>query len=261
MVAVSRKKVETERALFLGDWHVPYQDMIAVELAFSFMEWFGPDTIFLIGDFQDFYSVSRFDIDPERIQSLQHELDVGRGILKRLRRAAPDARIVYLSGNHEHRLTKFLWAHPKISGLRNLQLPSLLGLEELEIEYHTYHEQLNWYGLLVEHGDRASKKSAYTAAAMMDARGVSGITGHTHRLGAHFRSDNAGNKVWYENGCLCRLDAEYVIGKPNWQHGFSVGFGLSGRTRFIVEQVPILSGRLFYNGQLWEAKVGGKAKR
>ncbi|MCA8938790.1 MAG: hypothetical protein KDB07_03230, partial [Planctomycetes bacterium] len=52
----------------------------------------------------------------------------------------------------------------------------------------------------------------------------SGISGHTHRLGIHYRTTLAGTKFWIENGCLCNLDPDYTHGQPDWQHGFTSGY-------------------------------------
>jgi predicted MPP superfamily phosphohydrolase len=261
-VQVQRTRPESERAIFLGDVHVPFEDKAAVDLALAFTRWFKPETVFLIGDIIDFYSIpSKFDRDPSRLLALQEELDATVAFLKRVRKAAPNARIVYLSGNHEHRLIRYLWKHPEISVLKSLRLPVQLGLDDLEIEHHEYHEQVQWHGLLVEHGDRVSKVSAATAKSMLDARGVCGISGHVHRLGMYYKTDNSGVKVWMENGCLCSLSPSWIIGKPNWCHGFTIGYANKGSKRFICEQIPILSGKLWYQGQLWEAKREGVAGR
>lgn len=252
---------ESERAMWVGDVHCPFFDPVAVDLIFAFARWFKPDAFFCLGDWADFYAVSRFDKDPQRLLSLQDELNTTKSLLGKLRQTLPNARIVYLEGNHESRLVRYLWQHPEISTLDNLRLPVLLGLDDLEIEHYDYSKQLQWHGLLIEHGDRVRGKSAATARAMMEARGVSGITGHTHRLAAYYRTDNSGVKVWYENGCACQLRPSYIIGAPDWQQGFTVGYALKGRQRFLCEQIPILSGRLFYAGKLWEAETPPPVRR
>ncbi len=248
-------KPATERAVFLGDWHVPYHDPVAVELVFAFVKWFRPTVVFLIGDYLDCYAVpSRFEKDPQKRLGFQDELDAGNAILRRLRlTVGQECRIVYMDGNHEHRLPRALCGIPEFASLRSLTIPALLGLDDLGIEHRTYHQSEQWHGLHIEHGDRVRSVSGATAKAMLEARGVSGISGHTHRQGSYFKTDRSGVRVWYENGALCRLDPEYVIGRPpNWQQGFSVGYALKGRTRFALEQVTIFSKRLFYAGNLWE---------
>lgn len=251
---IQMRRVETERSVYLSDWHVPYHDKTAIELVFNFLRWFKPHTIFLVGDFLDFYQISRFSKDPERLLELQQDLNIAKGILRRIRKDHQKARIVYMDGNHEHRLTTYLWQHPEISTLDKLKLPELLELPESKIEHHNYHEQLKWYGLLVEHGDRVSKHSAYTAKSMVEARGVSGISGHSHRLATHFRYDNSGMKLWAENGCLCELNPSYVIGVPNWMQGFTVAQAVRKSDRFFIEQIPIIKHKIFYSGLLWDKK-------
>jgi predicted phosphodiesterase len=257
-VQVTHAKADTETAIFLGDIHIPYHDPVSIELVLSFLQWFRPDSVYIIGDCLDFYAISRFNKDPQRMLSLQEELDAGVALLARIRKAIGNkARLVYLSGNHEHRLLRYLWDHPEISTLNSLRIPSLLRLDEVEADYHDYTEQLQWHALLVEHGDRVRGKSSATACAMLESRGVCGVSGHSHRLGTFYRTDNSGVKMWMENGCLCSLSPSYLIGKPNWCQGFSIVRALRGRRRFLCEQVPILSHRLFYSGRLWEMKRAG----
>jgi predicted phosphodiesterase len=245
----SGKPVGDERAVVVSDLHVPYHDPVAVELVFDFLRWFTPDTLFINGDLLDFYALSRFSKDPERALSLQEELDQGQGLLERFRATLPKARLVFLEGNHEARLQRYLWDHPEVSKLKSLQMPALLGLEDLEIEHHGYQAPQMWRGVLIEHGSVVRKASAATAKAMLDQRGTSGISGHTHRLGMHYRTNYSETAVWAENGCLCALEPEYCI-KPDWQQGFSVLHGWENR--FLLEQIPILRRRLFYHGVLWE---------
>jgi hypothetical protein len=251
-VAVTCSKVPMERAVFLGDVHEPFSDPAAVELAVRFTQWFKPDTVFLNGDILDCLQVSDYDRDPERLTGFQKDLDKGKQFLHRVRKAAPHARITYLGGNHEDRLTRYLCRHPEISSLNSLRWQTLLGLDELGVEFFEYGKPQRWHGLIVEHGDRVSKHSGATARSMLEARGVSGISNHVHRMGVSYRSDYSGVKAWYENGCLCDLNPSYTKARPNWQHGFTVGYARSGHGRFLLEQIPILAGKLFFGDRLWE---------
>jgi predicted phosphodiesterase len=250
------KPDDIHKVVFLGDVHAPYHDPVAMGLVFDFLRWFKPDFVYLIGDWIDFYQLSRFDKDPQRILGLQDEIDQCRELMAKTREACPNAWLYFREGNHEHRLTRYLCAHPEIASLRSLQLPVLLDFQQLEIDYCPYNGDLDHYGFLVEHGDVARKHSGYTAKAMLDKRGISGITGHTHRLGAHYVTDAAGDKVWYENGCLCHTNPEYILGRPNWQQGFSVLHNWDDR--FQVEQICMHNHRIFYNGYLWEQERRGR---
>ncbi len=246
-------KVKSERALFLNDFHIPYHDPISVDLVIDFCKWFKPNIVFLIGDFLDFYAISHFDRDPQRLLGLQEEINEGKKILKRICNAIDsETTIEFLEGNHEHRLIRYLWRHPEISSLESLHLKELLDLDNLNISHHAYHEHLEWHGLHIEHGNKVRTHSGATAMAMLTARGVSGISGHSHRLGTFYRTDNRGIQAWFENGCLCDLSPEYIIGLPNWQQGFSVGFGLEEDNRFNITPIPIIKHRIFYEGMIWK---------
>jgi hypothetical protein len=242
-----------EKIAFMGDVHIPFQDNRAVMLSLEFLRWFQPHYLYLIGDIVDFYAVSRYDKDPDRILGLQDELDEAMGLLDRYRTAVgPETKIIFREGNHEHRLTKYLRNQPEIAKLRTLRLPALLEFKNWNIHYSPYSRHLDHRGFLVEHGDIVRKHSGYTARGMLERRGVSGITGHTHRLGAHYATDHGGIKMWFENGCLCSLKPEYMLGTPNWQHGFSVAHALKGDNRLHVSQVPIMKDRVFYNDHIFQ---------
>jgi predicted MPP superfamily phosphohydrolase len=250
MLSIRSTTPKTERVVFLSDIHVPYHDPVAITLVYKFLSWFKPTGIYVIGDLLDFYSLSRFDKDPTRLLTLQQELDEGVEFLAKLRSICPEAYIYFREGNHEYRLTRYLCAHPELYTLRALQLPAMLKFKDLEIEYCDYNGALDHYGFLVEHGDIVRRHSGYTAKGMLDKRGISGITGHTHRMGSHFQTNTAGTTCWYENGCLCKTDPEYILGQPNWQQGFSVLY--SWDNQFAIDQLRISQNRLFYQGRMWE---------
>lgn len=84
----------------ISDIHFPYQDDKAIKAALDFIKTNPVDTIILNGDILDFYDVSSFDKEPDRINSLQKEIDMAQKFFKKLRTIKPDARIVFIKGNH-----------------------------------------------------------------------------------------------------------------------------------------------------------------
>lgn len=84
----------------LSDIHFPYHDEKALKAVYNFLSNTHVDTIILNGDILDFYDVSSFDKDPDRINSLQKEIDMAQKFFKKLRSLAPKARIVFVKGNH-----------------------------------------------------------------------------------------------------------------------------------------------------------------
>ena len=204
-----------------SDYHFPYQDENAVKQLLVFIKDYKPDCVILNGDVLDFYCLSRFDKDPERIGTLQDELNQVSKFLKDLREVCKKkTRIVYVLGNHEDRLRKYIWTHNELAGLENLQLEKLIDTKTPNVEVV---KRFKLDSLLFTHGSIVRKYSAYSANAELDKYQTSGSSGHTHRLGSYFKSGYSGNREWHESGCMCRLDAQYLDSEPNWQQGFLVG--------------------------------------
>lgn len=241
-----------EKHVNIGDTHGVFVEQEVWKAVLDFIRDFKPDQINLLGDIIDFYDVSRFDKNPMRRVVLGREIDFTKDvILAELRRAAPKARIVWVEGNHENRLTRYLWSRaPELASLPNLDMTQLFALQKLKIEYQM--DPIPVGNVNMMHGHMVRKHSAYTAKAMLDDMGKSVIHNHTHRLGAHYKTDHGGAHVAFENGCLCTMDMEYVSGKPNWQHGFSVGWVLPNGN-FHFEQVAVIDGGFIFGGKFYGA--------
>lgn len=249
-----------EKSIFIGDIHTPFQDDVCMNIVFKFMKWFKPNYIFLLGDIIDFYGLSHFDKDPQRITSLQDDLDTTITYLYKLRQENPKAKIVYFEGNHELRLQKYLWQHPEISKLKVMQLENLLQLDKLKIEFIPQNKNYDYHNFQIEHGEIIRKHSGYTARGQMEKRGISGISGHSHRLGTHYLSNMGGDYIWLENGCLCSREPEYIK-NPNWQNGWSVGYFKENDNRFVMEQICITKNKAVYAGEEFNGLNYGKTQR
>lgn len=221
----------------LNDWHVPYEDPVAIQVAFGLCDEMQPQKI-VVHEMHDFYSISRFDKNPERKNDLQMEIDKVNKYLATLRATCPNSEIIMLKSNHTDRLKRYLWSRaPELHSLRALKLESLLELEKNEVQYK---EDLMFRGVLFKHGSIVRQDSSYTAKAEFIKEGCSGVSGHTHRLGIHYITKRGGKYVWVEGGCLCKVDADYIEGTANWQQGVSV-VSFQGNTRhFYATVVPII---------------------
>ena len=237
-----------EKAVFYSDFHAPYEDPWCVKIAEEFNAWFKPNYVFILGDLVDFYQLSKFDKSPYRMTELQNDLLSGKVILERLRTSAPKDKMVFFEGNHESRLRKWLWKHPEISSLQALSLPELLGLPTFGVEFVGSLTDYDYHGWSVEHGDIVRKWSGYTARGMMERRGTSGISGHTHRMGTNYMTDRGGDYVWIENGCMCDRHPEWIKA-PNWQNGFTVGWFKPADLRFTFDQVCVPDGKCVFAGR------------
>ena len=224
----------------LSDIHFPYHDEKALKAVYNFLSNTQVDTIILNGDILDFYDVSSFDKDPDRINSLQKEIDMAQKFFKKLRVLVPKARIVFIAGNHDgDRLERYLKKHPELYSLNALQIPNLLNLDNYVIEY--YRDEFRLGQLKIIHGDVIRKFSAYTAKAELEKHDTSGISGHSHRLSCYYYRTPERYLAWYESGCLCRLDPEYIK-SPNWSQGFLYGY--IEKDSFAVTPIPIVDGKI-----------------
>ena len=247
---IRNERPDCFKAVVFNDSHIPYEDVKVLELILDFTCREKPDMIAILGDFVDFYSISRFATEPDRANSLQEELDRAVMYLSMLRSHNPKAEIVYVQGNHEKRLTKYMWTTGReLSCLRSLKLPELLQLDKLNIRYE---ENGFWLGnLFLTHGSIVRKHASYTAKGELDKNGCNGISGHTHRDGKHTVRNRNGSFVWYENYCTCELDPEYIDGIANWSQGFSVVTTIGDD--FYVEQVHVKkSGKYIYGGKVYK---------
>lgn len=248
-----------ENHVYIPDLHAPYHDEAAFSTALAFVREFKPDHVWVLGDVCDFYALSRFDRRPDRALQLQSELDASVELLQRIRDAAPRARATLLKGNHEDRLRRFLWSKAgELAGLRSLDLVSLFELRRLRYDWvETGLTRVS--DLVVKHGTMVRSRAGYTATGELDRAGLSGVSGHTHRLAYVVRRTMAGSVAWAEAGCLCQLDPDYMEGSTaDWAHGLVYGHLEKGGNRFGLHLLPIVHGRVIYGGEEITVKAGRK---
>ena len=249
--APTRQDVET--SVFLSDVHIPSQDAEAVRVVLNFILWLKPTHVFLTGDIFDCYALSRFDKAPRRIIGLQSELDQLEDFLFHTRLAAgPDAEIHYMEGNHERRVQTYLTRHPELSELRGLKPENLFRLNDYGIQWHPQEEVYRHHGFIVTHGTVVRKHAGRSAQGEFEKYISSGISGHTHRAGSYTKTAMDSTYAWYELGCLCDLEPEYMVGTADWQHAIAVGHFIKGDNRFAIEQVQIPKRKLLYRGLLFD---------
>lgn len=237
--------------LFTGDAHYPFADERITRLICNFKEWLKPDSHIRVGDYFDFYQLSKFSINPLRSANLQSDIDTGTRGIKLECEASPDTDEYLILGNHCHRLQRFLWDTPKISQLRGNRFDVLTGTGKLGVKLASYEDGLMINDVyLARHGELIRKYSGWTAKAHYEKHGGNGIVGHSHRGGHYTKRDRFGVWGWAENFCLCDLNPEYVS-CPDWQHGFTIQTWFSNH-QYIIEQIPIINYRFIYGGKVFD---------
>lgn len=241
------------------DLHAPLHHEAAWELFLAVIDKVKPEGVTLGGDVLDLAQISRFVKKPSAMRQLQTDLDWAREhVFARINAVAPDATRTMVLGNHEgERWERYLWERcPEIAELRCLRMEVLLGLDELGWQFEPDGYELIPGVFVIEHGDRHTNAlgggSAMSARKEMIDQGISGCSGHTHRLGAFWRLDNAGYRVWYEGGCLCdqfKMREHRVTTRKrgrkleDWHLGFLIVYYSSQGQSFFVEAVPILQNK------------------
>jgi len=235
--------MRSERIVVMNDLQIPFQDRKSLDAVQYGLKDMKPDVIYLNGDIVDFYSLSRFDKDPERRLNLQSELTDAKIWLDKFRRANKNSRIVFIMGNHEERLQKYIRSRaPELEGLPGNRVDEVLGLKKIGIEYESKRYHIH-DGILISHLDRASKWGSARAIGLEHGKSV--IHGHSHKM-AHFKQ---GDKNFYDNGCLCKLDLEYLDGPSVWSQGFMVADKVKNKWRY--DPITIDGNEYMWNGSLY----------
>lgn len=245
-------------AVVLPDTHFPVHDPKAVAVAKALVREAQPDLVLHIGDLLDAHWLSRFDKNPDA-ERLQEEIDRARTFLHQIAQLAPQARRVLLAGNHEDRLTKAIWSMPGTASAigtltrfrQEITWPKLLGLDEIGWEWISTAQQSRTEilpGLITKHGSVVRKWSGQSGCGEWQKYGRSGVSGHSHRLGAFYHRDHNGSHVWIEAGCLCQVDPDYTQ-DPDWQQGVVVLTYNADGTRFNPELIYIQDGRAVWRGR------------
>lgn len=260
----TRRLPTIERHVFLSDLQIPDHDDLTMKAVEKFLEDFKPHVLHLVGDILNLTKVSKYDQDAYYDVDLVQEVEAGRAVLKHLtkllKKINPAIRIMFYEGNHEARLLRYLSNNaPQLAKLADedgyvLSLPRLLKLKELGITWIPYFKHHVERGnVVVEHGDIARAKAGYTAHAMLDRRGSSGVSGHTHRLALICRTQGDHERFWVENGSLCRrnMSSPYTK-KPDWIQGFSIGLYDSVSRLMHPSVIPIFEHQFAYGGRIYK---------
>lgn len=248
LVEPSTKK-STEVVLFMSDFHVPFEDKRLLESAIRLIQDVRPHRIVLNGDVSDFFSISRFNVEQDRMDDLQKELDQARYWRRRIREAAPRATIDECEGNHDVRMRNYVAQNARaLTSLESLNPDELSGRNELKFNSYSGSGFLLRPHFLVRHGTVIRKYQGFSAKAELESAKVSGTSGHTHRLGI-FRINGYKNLTWAESGCLCLLHPDYILGKPDWTNGAIIGQFSTKTDAFLLEEIQSDGNKLVYGGR------------
>lgn len=215
----------------------------------------GVDEIVLLGDYADFYPVSRHQKHPHVSHGLQQEVESVNEGLDQLDKLWPDARKVYLEGNHEFRLESFLVE----------KAPSLFGVTECKTlfrinqrplwSYHRFDRRQAYRILGSELYARHRPLATNPKSGLLRAM-VSYCYGDIHKIeeaqavGLDGRTYVAFCPGWL--GDETKQVFDYMAAQPQWQLGFAF-VSVDSLKNFHHQIVPIKNNRAIFNGKEFKA--------
>jgi hypothetical protein len=262
----------------------PTHDEAAIEICLAMIRQLKPEVIACVGDNLDLPEMGKYLTYPAYAQTTQASIDRATVFCAQMRAAAPNAKIVWLAGNHEERMPKYLLTNAAAAyGLRKgntpeswpvLSVPYLCRMDEYGVEYKPGYPAADFWinkKLKIIHGDRV-KSSGSTAHVYLNAEKVSVIYGHIHRIETAFKTredyDGPRTIMAASPGCLARIDGAIpstkggvdLDGRPltrheNWQQGVGViTYEDQGDHKFAYEVATIYNGWSMFRGKEYVAK-------
>lgn len=239
-----------QKVLIIPDTHAPYHDKKAWGLLLRAAKVLKPDTIAVLGDFFDFYSVSFHGKHPQRRFTLQEEIEAGAILLDDLESIGAKRKI-FIAGNHEYRLERYLQEKaPDLWGV--VDIASLLELKERGWEYVPYKEYAQIGKLYLTHDTGCSGAQAIKRA--LTDFGGNIVIGHIHRAGVVYQGCLKGSThVAASFGWLGDVSAaDYmhkVKAERDWVHGFGVAYLEKGGNCHL-QAIVMVDGRCVIEGKL-----------
>lgn len=244
-------KNKLEKILFVPDSHHPYVDKNAWNLMLKAGKEFKPDHVIILGDFADFYGVSSHSKDPNRAMRLKEEIDATKEALDQVI-ALGAKNNVFVSGNHEDRLERYL--RDKAPELFNfITIPQILELKEKGFKYTPYKQAYKIGKLNVTHDTGVAGRYAHYKA--LDTFQHNIIIGHTHRIGYCIEGDAQGQRHlgamlgWL--GDVNEIDYMHQVkARKEWSLGFGTGHMDTKTGVVYVTPVPIINGTCLVEGKI-----------
>lgn len=234
-----------KRILVLSDIHAPYHDCASLNAALDYGDTYNPDVVLLNGDVCDFYTISRYETNPE-MRDLAGEVKAVRDLLGHIRARFPKARLIFKLGNHDERWWSYLWRKaPELLGLELADFGELVHARQHRVEIVGEQRIIQCGHLSILHGHELPKgmTNPVNPARGVFLRAVDiALIGHQHRSSEHTETTMMGRTITcWSTGCLCDLHPEYAR-INRWNHGFAT-VDMTGND-FRVNNMRIRNGKI-----------------
>ncbi len=217
------------------------------------------DGYILIGDFLDFDCISSHNQNNLRAvegKRLFADYEHAGAILDRhqkiIRANNKNAEFVYIEGNHEARMTRYIDANPALEGM--VEVPTALELGRRKFKWVPYWTK----GTVFKVGKATFIHGRYTndahAKKHVARYGCNIFYGHLHDIQTYSAEmmGEGNTLVGQSLGCLC-LPQKYMQGAPDkWQQAITI-FEFFPDGTFTYSVIRIIKHRFIYAGKVYEA--------
>lgn len=238
------------------DTHVEYMDDKAWSCYLSFLDYYKPHGLINLGDFLNAEGLSHWPSDCFKPKRFIPEAIRAREVLAGLNTILTECKFkFFLCGNHEDwirqafvaKLPEFFDGSEAIGMLPTVD--SILALDSFGYQFIPLNHFLKIGKAHFTHGlyttDNHPKRH-------LDVVKKNIYYGHLHDTKTYNTISIDGPMEAASLGCLCRLDAKFLKGRPNnWVHAFGIFefFPDGSYTRLTPK---IINGRMSYNGIVFE---------
>lgn len=230
--------------LACGDLHIPFHDEAAISAMLDYAEQAGVNLITINGDLLDFYQVSSFTKKPLQSRPFQ-EIEIAKEWLTGLRQRFPQARIIFLQGNHEYRLERYICDKaPQIADLVENLLIDKLRLAGLKVEYMTEPYRIgNLWHLHGHEKPGGNYNPEYITNVMMGYIYDHFVVFHYHRT-----QDKIYRRLgdrWFKASACGHLAQQLDYAMVNkWNQGFSL-IHYKANGDFVIDNKTIIKGEIY----------------
>ena len=264
-----RRKPDIGHVTIWSDQHFPFVDQDAHSAIYAFVKDWQPDYHVHIGDCLDLGGISKHT---ENDYIAQYEEPVEDGLIalgkhfNTLLKITPHSKIVWIFGNHDDRLFKFVKKNPswrrildqplrllrEFGGVKDISKIKLVILEDFEDEYKIGRMRF-------VHGHWAGK---HVACRHAEAYDDSVIFGHAHTM-QMFTIQKQQPRAGYCVGHLTHKRArKYLKGSPaRWVTGFGHAQYLNAGGQYTMSLIPIVDGGFLFAGRFYhKSQFSGNKK-
>lgn len=239
-----------KKVLIGYDVHLDTKVPKVYKLFKQFVADFKPNEIILGGDFMDVSALSAWDYDKKRKME-------GRRYIKEYELANKELdflqkhtkKIIYLEGNHENRVQRYLDKNPEMEGI--IEVPIVLNLKKRNIEYLKMNTYYHLGHIYFTHGLYTNE---FHAKKTLMNVGKNIVTGHLHTNQTYMMSMMFQKPIMaYSMPCLCNKSPDYLKNRPsNWMSGFGVMYIDTKTGLFNLYVVNIIKNEFIWNGKKYK---------